>query len=136
MPLEPLVVQSDRRALSQILINLLNNAIKFTDEGGIKLHLLYAEDGGPYDVTGTRVFLPSPSILFEISDTGIGISEIDQSRLFQVFERVGLTSSRHREGTGLGLRLSKMLADLLHGTITVQSVLGQGSTFTLVLPVE
>ncbi|NTV62758.1 MAG: hypothetical protein HGA65_04375, partial [Oscillochloris sp.] len=111
-------VQSDSRALSQILINLINNAIKFTDIGEVAIHLT----------------LKAGEVCFEIHDTGIGIRAEDQACLFQEFGRVDSPEVRSREGTGLGLRLSLKLAALLGGTITLQSEYGTGSTFTLHLP--
>ncbi|NTW01132.1 MAG: GAF domain-containing protein [Oscillochloris sp.] len=132
-PNVPLIVQSDQRALSQILLNLVGNAIKFTDQGEVTLRVL--QDGGRrlQDKAGFSEDL-SPTILFEVSDTGIGISPKDQSRLFQEFGRVNSEEVRQREGTGLGLRLSQRLAALLGGHISVRSVYGEGSTFTLTLP--
>ena len=117
-PAEPLVAQADRRALSQILINLVNNAIKFTDQGSVRVDLAQAGDR-----TEIRVH-----------DTGIGIAPEDQARLFEVFARGGTDDVRRREGTGLGLRLSQQLAALLRGRIEIQSEIGVGSTFTLLLP--
>ncbi len=115
------LVRSDRRALSQILINLINNAIKFTDEGEICLTVVRQEIDGQHLVT------------FNVSDTGIGIREADQAKLFQAFQQVGITRTRRYEGTGLGLHLSQKLAGLLNGRITFQSEFGKGSTFTLFL---
>ncbi|MBI3650053.1 MAG: hypothetical protein HY231_03305 [Acidobacteria bacterium] len=117
-----MVVETDRRALSQILINLTNNAIKFTDAGTITLQVQqYAGNG-------------SSHINFIVADTGIGIKPEDQLRLFQAFEQVREPSSRRHEGTGLGLHLSQKLADLLGGQITFTSEYGKGSTFKLALP--
>ena len=113
------VLPSDARVLNQILINLVNNAIKFTDRGSVRIELDQRQDGGR--------LLPE----IRVVDTGIGIRPEDQTQLFQAFRRVD-NSSRHRqEGTGLGLNLSQKLAELLGGTITVQSEYGKGSTFTL-----
>jgi signal transduction histidine kinase len=118
-PAEPIVAQADRRALSQILINLVNNAIKFTEHGGVRLTLSQRPEQGRQ--------------LTEISvvDTGIGISPEDQAHLFQLFTQADNTHTRRQEGTGLGLHLSQKLAGLLGGQITVQSEAGQGSTFTV-----
>jgi protein-histidine pros-kinase len=120
-PAEPIAVQADRRALSQILINLINNAIKFTDAGAVRVVLARAADQGRMRTT------------IRVIDTGIGIAPKDHGRLFQAFERVGSAEVQRREGTGLGLRLSRKLAELLGGQITVESELGRGSTFTLTL---
>ena len=119
---EDFAVQTDRRALSQILINLTNNAIKFTESGRVSL-----------DVAQRRIE-GQARIEISIRDTGAGISPEDKARLFQAFEQIEDTISRRHEGTGLGLYLSQKLAALLGGTITCDSELGRGSTFTVVLP--
>jgi protein-histidine pros-kinase len=122
MPTADLMVRTDRRALSQILINLINNAIKFTAQGSICLTLSQQRPDGR---TLTSI---------GVADTGVGITPEDQARLFQAFTRVAGATRVHHEGTGLGLHLSQKLADLLGGRITCQSEYGTGSTFTLVLP--
>ncbi len=108
----------DKRRLKQILFNLLSNAIKFTEVGTVKLA-----------VTST-----DHEILFEVFDTGIGISEGDQGKLFQPFQQLDSGVNRKYSGTGLGLALSRKLARLHNGDITVTSKLNQGSCFTLHLP--
>jgi protein-histidine pros-kinase len=112
---------SDRRALRQILINLSNNAIKFTDEGQVRLELTRRADGG------------DPLVRFNVVDTGRGIAADDQERLFAAFEQVGSGSARPYEGTGLGLYICQSLAPLLGATITFESEPGRGTTFTLEL---
>ncbi|MFN8505256.1 PAS domain S-box protein [Kouleothrix sp.] len=123
-PDERLTITSDARVLGQILINLVNNAIKFTDTGEVRIEL--------------AARLPpagqGSAVIVRVHDTGIGIRAEDQARLFEEFGRVHSLAARDREGTGLGLRLSRRLAGLLGGEIELQSVFGQGSTFTLVLP--
>jgi PAS domain S-box-containing protein len=120
VPEESLSVQTDRRALSQILINLANNAIKFTDDGTVHLGLSrYSDDGGSV----TR---------FSVIDTGCGIQTDDQDRLFAAFEQVS-KGSRAYEGTGLGLYICQALAGSIGGVITFESEFGEGSTFTLEL---
>jgi PAS domain S-box-containing protein len=116
------LVQTDRRALSQILINLTNNAIKFTERGQVSLHVAHRHRDG----RGCTEIC--------IADTGSGISPEDKARLFQAFEQIVSPVSRHQEGTGLGLYLSQKLASLLGGTITCDSALGKGTAFTFVLP--
>jgi protein-histidine pros-kinase len=133
-PPDPIVALADRRALSQILINLANNAIKFTDAGGVTLSVLRDAGGRMRDEHGQLIPHPSPFILFVVSDTGISIRAEDQARLFQEFGRVDSDAVRDREGTGLGLRLSQRLAELMGGQIVVSSEHGVGSTFTLALP--
>jgi PAS domain S-box-containing protein len=119
-----LSVHADRRALSQILLNLTSNAIKFTETGSITLRV---ETRGREDRTLTE---------FSVADTGIGIREDDQARLFQAFTQVDSTRRQRQEGTGLGLHLSRKLAELLGGQITLRSEYGKGSTFTLLLDGE
>jgi signal transduction histidine kinase len=117
----PVIVRSDRRALTQIVINLANNAIKFTDHGSVRLSVEKRRADGK-DIAAIGVH-----------DTGVGIEPDDQQKLFAAFTRVNV-SLKATEGTGLGLHLSQKLAELLGGNIIVQSERGKGSTFTLVLP--
>jgi signal transduction histidine kinase len=135
IPTETLVVISDRRALGQILINLVNNAIKFTDAGEITVSLKAERREVPAESHDTYASSHSAAlVIFSVRDTGIGITAEDQAKLFQEFGRVASAAVRAREGTGLGLRLSGKLAELLGGTISLTSELGIGSTFTLLLP--
>ncbi|WP_310734602.1 PAS domain-containing sensor histidine kinase [Azohydromonas caseinilytica] len=113
------VLQVDRRALRQILINLINNAIKFTERGSVSLGL----------VNG------SGEVRIEVCDTGVGISEADQGKLFGAFTQVG-DPRRRPEGTGMGLHLSARLAELLGARIEVKSRLGEGSCFSLHFPAQ
>jgi PAS domain S-box-containing protein len=116
-----LTVRADQRALQQILINLTNNAVKFTARGRVSISARQL-DGG--DTTQVEL---------AVSDTGIGISAADQARLFQAFTQVGDLGKRRVEGTGLGLHLSHKLAALLEGRIEVSSEPGRGSRFALIL---
>jgi PAS domain S-box-containing protein len=116
VPAEPVAVKTDRRALRQILINLVNNAIKFTDAGSVLLELSRADGRA----------------MVAVSDTGVGISAADQQRLFAAFTQVG-DPRRRPDGTGMGLHLSARLAEMLGGRITVESTPGAGSRFMLVL---
>jgi signal transduction histidine kinase len=120
-PAEPIVVQSDRRALSQILLNLTGNAIKFTEQGEVCIVLACAQADGRRLTEIT------------VTDTGIGIRAEDQARLFQAFEQGAASGARRQEGTGLGLHLSQKLAQLLGGRIAFESEDGKGSSFTLML---
>ena len=122
VPEDDLMVKTDRRALSQILLNLANNAIKFTERGKICIELRRQPDNGN---RRTEV---------SVHDTGVGIRVEDQQKLFQAFTQMGNSGARRYEGTGLGLHLSQKLAELLGGRIEFSSQYGQGSTFTLVLP--
>jgi len=114
-------ITSDRRALRQIVINLANNAIKFTDEGSVRLALTHRDEDG---VHVTRV---------AVIDTGRGILPEDQESLFAAFERIGGATAQPYEGTGLGLYICRTLAPLLGATITFESAFGRGTTFTLEL---
>jgi PAS domain S-box-containing protein len=113
-------VRSDRRALKQILINLTNNAIKFTEEGGVRLRLRSSDAGAP-----TR---------FDVIDSGRGIKGEDQKRVFAAFEQLGSSTATQLEGTGLGLYICQTLSSLIGGKITFTSEVGRGTTFTLTLP--
>lgn len=115
-------IVTDRRALAQILLNLANNALKFTERGSVRIDAGYASDD-------------RSEIAISVIDTGIGIKPEDCERLFRAFQQIDSTSTRRHEGTGLGLYLSRSLASLLGGTLNVVSEYGAGSTFTLTLPV-
>jgi len=120
MPAQDVMVQTDRRALSQILINLTNNAIKFTDAGFVRLEL--AEPAAD-DAT----------IELRVIDSGTGINPEDQKKLFTAFTPLATATGRS-DGTGLGLHLSQKLAELLNGSIRFTSEVGKGSSFVLALP--
>ena len=121
LPAIDLVVRTDRRALSQIVLNLANNALKFTDRGSVCIEV-------------SRCSMNQrKSVEISIGDTGKGIRPEDQPRLFEPFTQVDISKTKIREGTGLGLHLSRKLAELLGGQITFQSEYGKGSTFTLAL---
>lgn len=111
-------VEGDAFRLKQILYNLLGNAIKFTEKGEVKLSVGFTKTGNFLDY------------VFAVSDTGIGLSEKDISRIFEEFEQVPEPGSNYLKGTGLGLTISKALIEAQGGTINVKSVLGQGSSFT------
>jgi signal transduction histidine kinase len=117
-----LTVHTDRRALMQILLNLANNAIKFTHKGQINLGLSRRQESA-------RCLAE-----FSVTDTGVGIRPEDQAKLFQTFQQVRNSGSQRHEGTGLGLYLSQKLAGLLGGHVELQSEFGKGSTFRLILP--
>jgi PAS domain S-box-containing protein len=126
LPAGPLLLNSDQRALSQIVINLASNAIKFTERGYVRLSLAIVD-------------APAESgRLAEISvvDTGIGIADEDQMKLFDAFSRVDADRSKVTEGTGLGLYLSRKLAEALGGTVTCVSERGRGSRFAVSVPMD
>ena len=127
-PSLPSNVQGDPGRLRQILINLLGNALKFTETGSVILRVT------PADATSHR----SGPHMFRVTveDTGIGISPEGQRRLFQSFSQVDQSSSRTYGGTGLGLAICKQLCELMGGTIGVDSQLGHGSTFWFTIPLE
>ncbi len=108
----------DPTRLRQILLNLLSNAVKFTDHGRVLAHVRGQAD----------------SILFEIEDTGTGMTEEQQLRLFQPFAQADVSTNRRFGGTGLGLVICKRLVDLMGGEITLSSALGHGSTFSFAIP--
>jgi protein-histidine pros-kinase len=120
MPAQDVVVRTDRRALSQILINLTNNAIKFTEGGLVRLEI-----AGPA--------ADASAIEIRVIDTGMGIKPEDQEKLFKAFTQLTAATGRY-DGTGLGLHLSQELARLLGGSIGFTSEFGHGSTFILSLP--
>jgi len=119
-----IAIMSDRRALQQILLNLLNNAIKFTERGEVAVRLSTARLDDEECVT------------ISVSDTGVGILEERQHLLFQAFSQVDSGPTRQFEGTGLGLHLCQKLAALLGGQILFDSQYGVGSIFTLALPLD
>jgi PAS domain S-box-containing protein len=118
---------SDRRRVEQVLLNLMNNAIKFTSHGGVTLDIEKRGSQGDDAVEPT-------SIRFRVSDTGIGIRHEDFEKLFTPFRQLETGLSRQHEGTGLGLAICQRLAALLGGEITVESEWRRGSVFTFTLP--
>jgi signal transduction histidine kinase len=113
-------ITSDRRRVEQILINLINNAIKFTDQGEVRVE---CEIGGDWLVT-------------RVVDTGIGIKPEDVGKLFEAFRQIDTGIARMHEGTGLGLFICKRLVEMLGGEVWVESKWGAGSTFTFTLPID
>jgi signal transduction histidine kinase len=110
----------DARRVSQVLLNLVGNAIKFTDAGEVEIRA--AADKGQF--------------VLSVRDTGPGIADADQDRIFGEFQQIDNTNTRKKGGTGLGLAISKRMVEMQGGTISVDSALGQGSTFRVVLPVH
>lgn len=112
-------IESDKKRITQVLINLVNNAVKFTQKGFVRITCC-RDDGNLY---------------IDVSDSGIGIKEEDLPNLFTPFLQLENNLTRNFEGSGLGLSISHKLVEMLHGSITVQSTYGVGSTFTIKLPV-
>jgi signal transduction histidine kinase len=117
---EDVVLKTDRVKFKQILFNLLSNAAKFTSEGTISI----------------KAELTSKMVVIAVEDTGIGISKDQQKRIFAAFAQADESTTREYGGTGLGLTLCLKLAELLGGSISVDSELGQGSTFRVRIPRE
>jgi PAS domain S-box-containing protein len=124
------VMHGDRRRVEQILLNLLNNAIKFTETGSVTL----AADR--IDGAQAPIGVAGPAIRLRITDTGIGIKPEDLKTLFQPFRQIDTGLARLHEGTGLGLAICRRLAQLMGGVITATSEWTKGSHFTVVLPVD
>jgi signal transduction histidine kinase/AmiR/NasT family two-component response regulator len=120
----PETILTDPNRLRQVLINLVGNAVKFTERGEVRIRLAMV---GPWDS-------PAPQLAFEIIDTGIGIAPEQMGRLFQPFTQADESMNRRYGGTGLGLAISKRFAQMLGGDVTVESQLNVGSRFTLTIP--
>jgi len=114
-------VSLDQQKLRQILYNLLSNAVKFTNKGG------------RVEVAADRT--PDGRLCIHLKDTGIGIKAEDFGKLFTEFQQLGSAQDRHYQGTGLGLALTRKIVEIQNGTIGVESAVGKGSTFTVVLPI-
>ncbi|MCH8509329.1 MAG: CHASE domain-containing protein [Phycisphaerales bacterium] len=114
----PTAVRTDTHRVRQILINLVGNAVKFTDHGSVRMRIQHADE----------------TLSIEVSDTGNGIHKSKLEAIFQPFEQADNSSSRRYEGTGLGLTISRRLAGLLGGTLCARSTVGVGSSFTLTIP--
>lgn len=119
----PEYIQTDPTKLKQILVNLIGNAIKFTDEGSVRVISRYLTEG------------PSPCLEIKIVDTGVGITDDQLKKLFQPFTQADASMTRRFGGTGLGLTICKKLIEMLGGSISVNSISSVGSTFVLKVPV-
>jgi CheY-like chemotaxis protein/HAMP domain-containing protein len=129
----PASITSDGRRIEQMVVNLLGNAIKFTERGEVKLRIARARA----DARVARADLdPARAIVLEISDTGPGIAPEYQQRIFAPFEQLEAAADRRYGGTGLGLAITRELAQLLGGELRLESTPGQGSTFICTLPME
>ncbi|MFF1308665.1 response regulator, partial [Streptomyces sp. NPDC058307] len=130
-PGTPADLLTDDSRLRQILRNLLSNAVKFTEQGGVELRIEPAADRE----VPPGVHRGGPVVAFRVKDTGIGIPQQQLETIFGAFQQADGTTSRKYGGTGLGLSITREIAQLLGGAVTVDSTPGQGSTFTLFLPV-
>jgi signal transduction histidine kinase len=115
----PMVLQGDKDRISQIIINLLSNAFKFTDKGQVELNFSWQDE-----------------VTIQVSDTGKGIAPHALNYIFEEFRQEDETTQRTHGGTGLGLAICRKLAELMGGTITVSSIVGEGTTFTVKLPLK
>jgi PAS domain S-box-containing protein len=119
----PSVISADPGRLRQVLLNLVGNAVKFTERGGVTVSV--TTDGNP----------STPRIRFAVADTGPGLRRDDMARIFEEFEQVDSTSTRNHGGAGLGLAISRKIVESMGGSIEVKSVVGEGSEFVAELPV-
>jgi signal transduction histidine kinase len=120
VPTDLTIGKGDEQRIAQVLLNLIGNAIKFTEKGEVRVEV----------VVSNQTFLVS------VSDTGLGLSEADQKRIFEEFQQSDGSSTRKKGGTGLGLFIAKRIVEMHGGRIWVESTLGKGSTFWFTLPVR
>lgn len=120
----PETITADPGRLRQVLINLLGNALKFTDEGGVTVAVSRAEKNG------------APALRIAVSDSGPGLEKDDINRIFKDFEQVDGSSTRRHGGAGLGLAITKRIVDAMNGAISVASTPGEGSEFAVLLPLD
>ena len=123
----PQMVEVDGPRLREVLLNLISNAVKFTDEGSIQVSVSLQDK-----------LSENACLRFEVTDTGMGIKEEEQSRIFETFQQADMSNTKKAEGTGLGLAISKKILELMGGTLELKSIFGKGSTFyfELLLPYE
>jgi two-component system cell cycle sensor histidine kinase PleC len=115
-------ITSDRQKVKQILLNLVSNALKFTHHGSVTITARRNTRDG--------------TMTLSVSDTGIGIAPVDQEKIFEDFRQLDNSPTRAYGGTGLGLSICRRLAQMIDGRISLQSDVGKGSTFTLMLPIK
>jgi CheY-like chemotaxis protein len=120
----PHAILMDRIRLRQILVNLVGNAVKFTDKGGVDVNVLWEKEPTSSQIT----------LIIEVLDTGVGIPQDKLDAIFKPFVQSGAHRDKEKQGTGLGLSIVKRLTEMLGGTVTVASVMGQGSAFYLRFP--
>ena len=116
-----IMLHSDKRRFKQVLMNLVTNAVKFTDQGSIKIEARVSKN---------------KNLEICVTDTGIGIKEEDMDKLFKFFQQIDMSSTKRYEGTGLGLHLSRKLVIMMGGDISVKSEYGKGSKFIIAIPLK
>jgi signal transduction histidine kinase len=112
--------RGDEQRIAQVLLNLLGNAIKFTEEGEVRVEATVSNE----------------TFMVSVSDTGSGLSQADQKKIFEEFHQADPSSTRAKGGSGLGLSIAKRIVEMHGGRIWVESTLGKGSTFRFTLPVR
>jgi len=127
----PSILQGDENRIQQILINLLNNAIKYTEKGSVTFKIAMEERKTDVENQSENDIV---NLKFSVTDTGIGIKDKDRDKLFATFERIDIKRNRSIEGTGLGLSITNNLIELMKGSLSVESVYGEGSTFIATIP--
>jgi CheY-like chemotaxis protein len=127
-------IRTDRQRIEQVLRNLLANAIKFTENGSVKFRMEMTEPRRDFESEALKG--PGKILALSVIDTGIGIAKNKQRLIFEAFQQADGSTSRRYGGTGLGLSISREIARALGGEIHVESALGQGSTFTLYMPIS
>jgi two-component system chemotaxis sensor kinase CheA len=135
MPQETILLKTDATKLRQVVLNLLSNALKFTEKGGITLSASLRMSSITAKSVG-EVQEETPQVVISVKDTGIGMTAEQQQHIFEAFYQIDSSNTRKYGGTGLGLSIVREFTELLGGLITVESQLGRGTTFTLLLPLH
>ena len=132
----PVRFMGDEIRARQIMLNIINNAVKYTKEGSVKVDLRMDKDNKDRENDEAVKAGDVVTLIISVKDTGIGIKEEDKAKLFTPFDRLEETKNRNIEGTGLGLSIAGSYVELMGGHIDVESVYGEGSTFTVYMPME